>query len=108
MSFKNSFIAVTAIDNLYRKHLMFDIELPTEEQLPILQISDLQSYFSASPTEAMLAALSKAGLSDENIEEFRYVNLAYAGQYTYKGTEIVVTPEGISEIAHPATPIENA
>lgn len=136
MSSRSSFIAVSAIDNIGIKHLMFDMELYagghysesvrygnaehaisaagdgeyTEdgERLPVLRIPDLQSYFSASPTEAMLAALKEADLEDVNIAEFRYVCCDYVGQRIHNGTEIIVTEDGICEKAYPPSATQDA
>ncbi len=136
MSSRSSFIAVTAIDNIGIKHLIFNMEqyagghysetvryqdiehaisaagdgeyIEDGERLPILTINDLQSYFSPAPTEALLFALNKKGLNDVNIDEFRYVYFDYAGQHIYSGAEIIVTEDGIREKAYPTSTPQDA
>lgn len=136
MSSRSSFIAVSAIDNIGIKHLMFDMELYagghysesvhygnaehaisaagdgeyTEDgkRLPVLNINDLQSYFSPAPTEALLAALKEADLEDVNIAEFRYVYCDYTGQHIHSGAEIIVTEDGIREKTHPISEAHDA
>ncbi len=70
--------------------------------LPTLYISDLESYFSESPSKAMRLAAQEANVGDCNIQNFVYYDTVYAGDNPYTTTVTIISKAGKVEKTFPS------